>query len=59
MLGQLLNICNRKYNRSDPVKMINLSGKISKFIIRVGRRKIPNPTICIAMLEKKLFEYIM
>lgn len=57
-LAQLLREFNEKYNRTYPVRMINMKGKIYKFIFRISRAKIPQPKVCIAMLEKKLINYL-
>jgi predicted Mrr-cat superfamily restriction endonuclease len=57
-LAQLLREFNEKYNRTHPVRMINMKGKIYKFIFRISRAKIPQPKVCIAMLEKKLINYL-
>lgn len=57
-LVQLMREFNIKYNWNNPVYMIHMKSKISRFMFRISRSKIPQPKLCIAMIEKKLLNYL-
>ena len=57
-LAQLLREFNIKYNWERPVYMIHMKSRIFRLIHRIGSNKIPQPKLCIAMLEKKLISYL-
>ena len=57
-LASLYQQINIDYNKNDPVKMINMKGKLSRFKFRIGRNGIPDPKKCITYIEIKLFEYM-
>lgn len=46
---------NRFKMNKDPVRAINMLGKLQRFRFRIDRDKIPDLDKCLANIERKLF----